>query len=183
MSLPSTSPTFSQPSNSNSSSAVGYVPSTGSTALPDNTKLSTTDFLQIMVASLKQQDPEQPQDPTSYYQQVMQMSTYQATLDESANTSKLVNQNGLGLVGQTVIYTDPNNNNTQAEGVVAAVNFSATGTTATVNGSTFDVGYISTIVSAAVASQIANGGATGSTSTSPSGTTTTPTPTTTSSGG
>jgi flagellar basal-body rod modification protein FlgD len=158
----SSSITYTTPSNANGSSAVGYAPATGTTALPDNTKLSTSDFLQIMVTSLKQQDPQQPQDPTSYYQQVMQMSTYQATLNEEANTSKLVNQQGLNLIGQTVSYSDPNNNYAQASGVVSAVNFSSTGTTATINGSTFDVGYINAVMTP---------GATGGTGTSSSATT------------
>ena len=172
MSLPSTGITYVQPSNSNSSSAVGYTPATGTKALPNNTQLSTSDFLKIMVTSLKQQDPTQPQDPSSYYQQVMQMSTYQATLDESANTSKLVNQQGLNLVGKTVSYADPNNNNAISTGLVSAVNFSQTGVTATVNGSTFDVGYISSVGTPAggSASTSGSGGgsnnASGSTSTS-----------------
>jgi flagellar hook assembly protein FlgD len=129
-------------------SAVGYLPSTNPNT-DAKLQLSQQDFLKILVENLKQQDPFKPQDGANYYKDIMTLSTYQSTLALERNTDKLVNAQGLDLVGQTVEFYDPQNNGAPNTGVVSQVNFDQDGAYVTIGSQTIDLGYVYAVKPAA----------------------------------
>jgi flagellar basal-body rod modification protein FlgD len=51
--------------------------SDSSTTSTDNTNISANDFLTLLVSELKNQDPTQPTDPTTYIQQLVGVNSLQ----------------------------------------------------------------------------------------------------------
>jgi flagellar basal-body rod modification protein FlgD len=51
--------------------------STASTAATDNSTITSSDFLTLLVTELKNQDPTQPTDPNAYIQQLVGVNSLQ----------------------------------------------------------------------------------------------------------
>jgi flagellar basal-body rod modification protein FlgD len=96
------------PSSSSSSSSTSSLGS-----------LSESDFLQLLVAQMKYQDPTSPTSGTDFMAELAQFSTVEGIdqLDTDFTTQSLTQS--AGLIGQTVGYTDANNQ--AASGVVNSV--------------------------------------------------------------
>lgn len=114
--------------------------------------LGESDFLELMMDQLKNQDPLNPADPTQYMselasfsslEQQMQISesSTESAADESANAA-------LNLVGKSVSYTD--SSGATATGTVSSVDFTSSGPTLTI-GSTSGIS-LSSITSATASS-------------------------------
>jgi flagellar basal-body rod modification protein FlgD len=92
--------------------------------------LGKDDFLKLMLAQLKQQDPMSPMDNNAMVSQMSQLSTVeQLTNLATANTSmaKAITQsNAVGLIGRTVTWTD--SQDAVHSGVVEKVNSATDGT-------------------------------------------------------
>ncbi|WP_420413753.1 flagellar hook assembly protein FlgD [Roseibium sp.] len=72
-------------------------------------KLTTSDFLQLMVLQLKNQNPTSPSDPNQVMKQMMDLAGYEAQVDTgkkldaiTSSLSALLSGNGLGYIGRTV---------------------------------------------------------------------------------
>jgi flagellar basal-body rod modification protein FlgD len=107
---------------------------TGATA-PSPT-VDYNQFLNLLIAEIKNQDPTQPMDPTQSVTQLATISGVQQAMQSNATLSSLLTSSSLSqaeqLVGQTITSADGS-----TSGQVASVNVSATGSTATLtNGNT-----------------------------------------------
>jgi flagellar basal-body rod modification protein FlgD len=93
-------------------------------------------FLNLLIAEIKNQDPTQPMDPTQSVTQLATISGVQQAMQTNATLSSLLTTSSLSqaelLVGQTITSADGS-----TTGTVASVNVTATGATATLtDGST-----------------------------------------------
>jgi flagellar basal-body rod modification protein FlgD len=93
-------------------------------------------FLNLLIAEIKNQDPTQPMDPTQSVTQLATISGVQQAMQTNATLSSLLTTSSLSqaelMVGQTITSADGS-----TTGQVASVNVTATGSTATLtNGST-----------------------------------------------
>ncbi len=74
-----------------STSAVGTPTTTATTATTkESVSQSKDDFLRMLVAQLKQQDPMSPQDPTQFTQQMTQFSMLEQMLNMNSSMTSMV---------------------------------------------------------------------------------------------
>lgn len=83
--------------------------SSTSTSSSTSSTLSTNDFLKLIVAELKNQNPLDPTDTTQFMNQLVSYASYDQQTTMNSNLSDLVtsmnsmlSSNGLGYIGQTV---------------------------------------------------------------------------------
>jgi flagellar basal-body rod modification protein FlgD len=122
--------------------------------------LNEGDFLNLMMDQMKNQDPLNPSDPTQYMSELASFSSLdeQIQIQESSSetASNQAASSALAMLGQNVNYTDSNGNS--GSGSVTAVDFTSTGPTLTVGGT-----------SGISLSEITSAGSTTSTTTSSQG--------------
>jgi flagellar basal-body rod modification protein FlgD len=101
--------------------------STSSTPLTNpNASLSDNQFLQLMVTQLKDQDPLQPTDPSSYLSELAQFTSVEQETNTAGSTATT---EALSLLGSTVTY---DNQGQAATGMVTSVDLSGSSPTLTV---------------------------------------------------
>ena len=110
--------------------------SAGATQKKDHSFLGKDDFLKLLIAQLKNQDPSNAQDMQSMTQQMTQFSmveqlTNLAATSESANVS-LARTHAVELLGKTVSYKAADG--TVKEGVVEHVDTTASAPRLTIGG-------------------------------------------------
>lgn len=114
--------------------------------------LGETDFLNLMMDQLKNQDPLNPADPTQYMSELASFSTLEQEMQISSSTTESAADESanaaLNLVGKTVSYTD--NTGATESGTVSSVDFTSSGPTLTI-GSTSGIS-LSSITSATASS-------------------------------
>jgi flagellar basal-body rod modification protein FlgD len=125
------------------SSAVDGVGATGAAgeagkvkAQSEEAGLNKDEFLQLLVAQLKNQDPLSPVGSQEFMSQMAAFSTLEqvtnmAVANEEQNQMLAVNQS-LSLVGHTVTYLKEDE--TTAEGTVESVDFGEEGFSLTIDG-------------------------------------------------
>ena len=139
-----TSSTTSGTSSASSTSSATTAASSAAAA-----SINFNDFLQMMIAEMKNQDPTNPSDPTQYLTQIAQFSNVQqgivtnTTLNSMLTTSSL--DQAENLIGKTVTSADGT-----TTGTVASVALSSSGNpTATLtNGATLTLDNTVTISAA-----------------------------------
>jgi flagellar basal-body rod modification protein FlgD len=124
MTVNATTPVSNAASSSNASSAA-----------PSAT-VDYNQFLTLLMAEIKNQDPTQPMDPTQSVTQLATISGVQQAMQTNATLSSLLTTSSLAqaeqLIGRTVTSADGS-----TSGQVASVNVTSTGSTATLtNGGT-----------------------------------------------
>ena len=96
-----------------------WAPATASTPPPDtegvgDAKLGKEEFLQLLVAQLKNQDPMNPSDPQEFAAQLAQFSTLEQLINvnetlqgqsetDAAMAAALNNSSAVGVLGKTVL--------------------------------------------------------------------------------
>jgi flagellar basal-body rod modification protein FlgD len=105
------------------------------------TTISSTEFLDLMMDSLENQNPLDPSssDPTQYLTELAQMTSVEQETDTAQNTqdtaqAQSVSQ-AVGLIGDSVTYTDQSTG-ASVTGTVSSVQITSAGPTMTVNGVT-----------------------------------------------
>ena len=122
--------------------ATGTTTQTNSTSNTSGTSslLNKDQFLQLMMAELKNQNPMSPNssDPTQYVTELAQFTALEQQTNTAQSTAQSAQANqatqALALLGHTVSYIDPSGNS--GTGVVQKVDFTSSGPTLTVNGDT-----------------------------------------------
>jgi flagellar basal-body rod modification protein FlgD len=113
--------------------------------------LSQTDFLNLLVAQLKNQDPLNPVSGTDFLSQTAQFSTMQGINQLNSNLTNLLSlqqlTQGSALIGKKVSYTAPGATTPQT-GVVSAVNVANGGAQLVVGNTTVNLSQVTGIKSA-----------------------------------
>jgi len=125
------------------------TPTTGATAAPTSGTAATgnasglpvnsNQFLQMLMAELKNQNPMSPNssDPMQFVNELAQFtSVEQQTYTAESTQSMAAGQNNasaIALIGHSVNYTDPTTG-AAGTGTVEAVDFTSNGPTLTING-------------------------------------------------
>ena len=104
------------------------VPAAGLSNTPANMQINQTDFLQLITAQMKDQNPLSPSDPTQFVTQLEGMSQVSAMQSMQASMQASSIMNGTSLIGHSILA--PGTTATLATGgaIGAAVNAPA-GTT------------------------------------------------------
>lgn len=127
------SPTTAQTAASTAKAAGSAIASTN--------QLNYNDFLQLLMAQLKNQDPTQPMDPSQMVTQLATVSQVGQQVQTNTTLASLLTATSLSqaemLIGQNVTSA----NGTQS-GQVASVNVGSTGVSAKLtNGETIDLSH------------------------------------------
>jgi flagellar basal-body rod modification protein FlgD len=110
------------------SAATGSSTS-GSTTTNPGLNVNETQFLQLMVTQLQDQDPLNASDPTDFVSQVAQMTSVEQETNTATNTQ---NSEYFSLLGHTVTYNQSNGQT--GTGTVQQVTLGSSGATLTVGG-------------------------------------------------
>jgi len=99
-------------------------------------KLNYNDFLTLLMAEMKNQDPTQPMDPSQMVSQLATVSEVGQSVQMNANLASLLTSNSLaqaeGLIGRTISSPDGS-----TSGQVTSVSVTSAGAVATLaNGAT-----------------------------------------------
>ena len=115
---------------------------TGTTATSQSSStmpINQNQFLQMLMAELKNQNPMSPNssDPMQFISQLSQFTQVEQATYTAESTKTIAsgqnNATAIALIGHTVNYTDPATQS-PATGVVKAVDFTSSGPTLTING-------------------------------------------------
>ncbi|MGA9546776.1 MAG: flagellar hook assembly protein FlgD [Rhodomicrobium sp.] len=117
------------------------APQTASSATSGtNNTLDYNNFLELLVAQLKNQDPTNPSDPTAFVSQLASFSSVEQQVNTNSKLDALLTQSelsqGASIIGRTVTSTDGS-----VSGNVAAVEITSSGVSAILaNGQTLSLG-------------------------------------------
>ena len=119
--------------------------SPASTAAAATQSLNYNDFLTLLMAEMKNQDPTQPMDPSKMVSQLATVSEVGQAVQTNTNLASLLTATSLTqaeqLVGQTITSSDGS-----TSGQVASVSVTSTGAVATLtNGSTVSLANGATV--------------------------------------
>ncbi|HTR14344.1 MAG TPA: flagellar hook assembly protein FlgD [Roseiarcus sp.] len=112
------------------------VPAAGASSAPPVAKLDYNDFLTLLMAEMKNQDPTQPMDPSQMVSQLATVSEVGQSVQMNANLAALLTSTSLSqaesLIGRTISSADGT-----ASGQVTSVSVTSAGAVATLaNGAT-----------------------------------------------
>jgi flagellar basal-body rod modification protein FlgD len=146
------------------------IAGTSGTTISNNsaTTLSSNEFLDLMMDQLENQDPLNPSssDPSQYMSELAEMTDVQQETNTASNTSssatELATSQAVGLIGDTVTYTDQTTGKATT-GIVNSVQITSSGASLTVDGV---AGIAPSTVSSVTAGSSSNAEATPSPSTS-----------------
>ncbi len=114
---------------------TGNTSGTQNTATNDATKNSTlnyNDFLKLMVAQLRNQDPLNPTDSTQYMSQIAQFSSVEQGINTNAKLDQLLVNSNISQAS-TMIGLSLTSADGSVSGIVTSVRIDSTGSTAILN--------------------------------------------------
>jgi len=129
---------FTTPSTT-STGTIGATGTTAASSAKSSLPISQNQFLQMLMAELKNQNPMSPNssDPMQFVNELAQFtSVEQQTYTAESTQSMAAGQNNasaIALIGHSVNYTDPTTG-AAGTGTVEAVDFTSNGPTLTING-------------------------------------------------
>ena len=115
--------------------ATGNSSGTQNTASNDATKNSTlnyNDFLKLMVAQLRNQDPLNPTDSTEYMSQIAQFSSVEQGINTNAKLDQLLVNSNISQAS-TMIGLSLTSADGSVSGIVTSVRIDSSGSTAILN--------------------------------------------------
>jgi flagellar basal-body rod modification protein FlgD len=118
--------------------ATGTTTTSTSNTSATSSLLGKDQFLQLMMAQLKNQNPMSPNssDPTQYVTELAQFTSLEQQTNTAQSTAQSAQANqatqALALLGHTVSYIDTSGNS--GTGTVQKVDFTTSGPTLTING-------------------------------------------------
>ncbi|MCG2798583.1 MAG: flagellar hook capping protein [Cellulomonas sp.] len=125
---------------------------TTTTSTTASNTLDGEDFMALLIAQLKYQDPSDPMDTTAMMEQTSTLSMVEqltAMASDSAESFGLQQRMAAAqLVGQTVSWIDSTSGET-GTGVVSSVSYTSSGSTLTVGTSTVALSSVTSVTSTA----------------------------------
>ena len=133
-------------------SSVSSTPAPGTTSTTGVGSLTSSDFLNLMLKQLEQQDPLNPTDSNQLLTQISQISTLQSNTAMAQNIQGLTLQQSIGaagnLIGKSIQGIDPTG--TQVQGTVIGVTVANQAVSLSLDsGSTLPMSNVTTIQAAA----------------------------------
>ncbi|MBV8217192.1 MAG: hypothetical protein JO325_01910 [Solirubrobacterales bacterium] len=120
---------------------AGATGTTAATGAPGSLPINQNQFLSMLMAELKNQNPMNPNsgDPMQFVTELAQFTQVEQETNTAESTSTIASgQNtstAIALLGHNVTYTDPTTGNPDT-GTVQSVEFTSSGPTLTINGTT-----------------------------------------------
>jgi len=105
-----------------SSSNAGTSASTASSSAAPTPTVDYSEFLQLLVAELQNQDPTSPTDPTQYMSQLASFSTVEQQVQTNSTLDALLSAQASNIIGKSVTSSDGT-----TSGVVSSVELSTGG--------------------------------------------------------
>lgn len=130
---------FTTQSTTGTTGTVGTTTTTAASAAKSSMPINQDQFLQMLMAELKNQNPMNPNssDPMQFISQLAQFTSVEQQTYTAESTQTMAsgqnNATAIALIGHTVDYTDPTTQ-APATGVVKSVEFTSSGPTLTING-------------------------------------------------
>jgi flagellar basal-body rod modification protein FlgD len=124
---------------STSATGTGAAGSLAATSAQNSMPINQNQFLQMLMAELKNQNPMNPNsnDPMQFVTELAQFTSVEQQTYTAESTQTLAagqnNASAISLVGHTVDYDDPTTG-ASGTGVVQSVEISSSGPTLTING-------------------------------------------------
>jgi flagellar basal-body rod modification protein FlgD len=118
---------------------TGTSATTAATSAQKSMPINQNQFLQMLMAELKNQNPMSPNssDPMQFITELAQFTSVEQQTYTAESTQTIAsgqnNAAAIALIGHTVDYTDPTTQ-APATGVVKSVEFTSSGPTLTING-------------------------------------------------
>jgi flagellar basal-body rod modification protein FlgD len=118
---------------------TGTNGTTAATAAQKSMPINQDQFLKMLMAELKNQNPMNPNssDPMQFVTELAQFTSVEQQTYTAESTQTIAsgqnNATAIALIGHTVNYTDPTTQ-APANGVVQSVEFTSSGPTLTING-------------------------------------------------
>lgn len=125
--------------NTQSTSGTTGTQTTAATSAQKSMPINQDQFLQMLMAELKNQNPMNPNssDPMQFVTELAQFTSVEQQTYTAESTQTIAsgqnNATAIALIGHNVNYTDPTTQS-PATGVVQAVTFTSSGPTLTING-------------------------------------------------
>jgi flagellar basal-body rod modification protein FlgD len=130
---------FTTQSTTGTTGTTGTTSTTAATAAQNSMPINQNQFLQMLMAELKNQNPMNPNssDPMQFVTELAQFTSVEQQTYTAESTQTMAagqnNATAIALIGHTVNYTDPTTK-ASATGVVQSVEFTSSGPTLTING-------------------------------------------------
>lgn len=125
--------------NTQSTTGTTGTQTTAATSAQKSMPINQDQFLQMLMAELKNQNPMNPNssDPMQFVTELAQFTSVEQQTYTAESTQTIAsgqnNATAIALIGHNVNYTDPTTQS-PATGVVQAVTFTSSGPTLTING-------------------------------------------------
>jgi flagellar basal-body rod modification protein FlgD len=121
--------------------AISSTPSPTASATSASATVDYNEFLQLMVAELKNQDPTTPTDPTQFMSQLASFSQVEQQINTNTKLDTMLTAQALSQADATIGRTVTSSDGTTT-GVISSVAISATGglTATLASGSTLALG-------------------------------------------
>ena len=130
---------FTTQSTTGTTGTVGATSTTAASSAQRSMPINQNQFLQMLMAELKNQNPMNPNssDPMQFVTELAQFTSVEQQTYTAESTQTMAsgqnNATAIALIGHTVDYTDPTTN-APATGVVKSVDFTSSGPTLTIDG-------------------------------------------------
>jgi flagellar basal-body rod modification protein FlgD len=130
---------FTTQSTGTTSGTIGGTATTAASASKSSMPINQDQFLSMLMAELKNQNPMNPNssDPMQFVTELAQFTSVEQQTYTAESTQTMAsgqnNATAIALIGHTVDYTDPTTQ-APATGVVKSVEFTSSGPTLTING-------------------------------------------------
>jgi flagellar basal-body rod modification protein FlgD len=124
-------------------STVSSSASSSASAAVGSQTLNQADFLKLLVTQMTSQDPLNPQSDTAFAAQLAQFSALQQSQTMSGSMQSI---QANALIGQTVSVSSATNGAQGATGVVTGVDFSSGSPEILVNGASYSLSQIDSVL-------------------------------------
>lgn len=104
-----------------------------------STKMTSTQFLTLVIQQLQYQDPMEPTDNAQFVSQTSQMAQLQSTQDNTAMTTE---QQAASMIGKNVTMQNPKDKTKTVTGNVTSASIEGENSAITVNGTSYPLKYL-----------------------------------------
>ena len=130
---------FTTPSTTSTTGTTGTTGTTAATAAQNSMPINQNQFLQMLMAELKNQNPMSPNssDPMQFVTELAQFTSVEQEMNTAQSTKSMASgqstASAVALIGHAVNYIDPSTG-VPGSGTVQSVDLTSSGPTLTIDG-------------------------------------------------